>query len=358
MVTYILVIILVTCITAFYKDAAVTTDTSCLPLSRQNINALISTLVAIILIVTAGLRYNAGADYFSYATLYKSYVADELSITKEPIIRIIARIAYLLYDHYGTMMFIASFVTIGLYYVTVVKQTPWLLISSLLFIFLGCWHESFNSIRQSLAAAILFFGHRYILENKFKKWFITALLAAMAHVSAIPFVLLYFCKLRKLSFKWIVIYVILALIALASYDYAWRVISFLQQETFTVDTYSTSPISIFRLLVAWMPITFYFLFKSKYLNKQFHPEVFNYYLSMSLLNASIMLASISSAYLGRLCIYTDVYNVITWAYLLRIFRYSQQYIYIPLSVLLAYSLYWYCEASGPYLKNFEWIIFK
>ena len=40
----------------------------------------------------------------------------------------------------------------------------------MLYIFIGAWHGSFNGMRQYLAAAILFSGHRFIKERKFKEY--------------------------------------------------------------------------------------------------------------------------------------------------------------------------------------------
>ena len=54
-----------------------------------------------------------------------------------------------------------SLITVGLVTYTIAKESNYYLISILMYIFLGSWHESFNSVRQSAAAQIFVFGgHR------------------------------------------------------------------------------------------------------------------------------------------------------------------------------------------------------
>ena len=75
---------------------------------------------------------------------------------------------------------------------------------------------------------------------------------------------------------------------------------------------------------------------------------------MTLLNATLMTMAMNSAYLGRVGIYTGIYNTITWPILMKKVSPKNRKILIPLMLGL-YAIYWSTEARGADLVNFHWI---
>ena len=312
--------------------------------------------IGAILIMVAGLRYNVGADYLQYAANYRAYYMSDLEILGEPGIRIVAKIAHASIDHFGMMFLLASVITIGCYYWSILTNSPYFIISILLFILLGCWHESFNSVRQSLAAGILFLGHTSIKEKKIVKWIIVCCVASLFHISAIIFVFLYFLPVKRVTFKYIIIFSVCAFFMLNQYEHIWELISFLQGEEFLVDIYSQSRINVLRILVAWVPTLFYLVFQKIYiLQDERYKTQLHFYLSFSILNACIMMSAMNSAYLGRMGIYMELYNTLCWAYLLKPLTKNRGNIVFFVIFFLVYGIYWYAEVSGEYLANFQWI---
>ena len=273
-------------------------------------------IISAVLVFFAGVRYDVGADYKQYADNFQAYCTQTLVWNKEPGIRFVSQIADKITDNYGMMFFIMSLITVGLVTYTIAKESNYYLISILMYIFLGSWHESFNSVRQSAAAAILFWGHRYIKERKFIKWLLVCFIAFFFHTSAIIFIPLYFIPQREVTIKKVVVLIIIGVVAGLSYDRAFEFVSFIQGKEYIMDAYSVGHISIFRIIVAWIPILFYFL--QFYRNETIKEDKggIHFYAMISALSGAIILAARYSTYLGRIVIYTDLYNALFWASML------------------------------------------
>lgn len=316
-------------------------------------------LVNLILTFFAGVRYQVGADYKQYASNFGAYCTQKLEWNGEPGIRIVARIASKFYDDYRMMFILMAVITVGAATLTIAKNSPYYSISILLYVFLGAWHESFNSVRQSAAAAILFFGHKYIKERNLAKWLIVCAIAFMFHTSAIVFVPLYFLPYKKITIKKLAVFVVIGIVAGFSYDRVWEWISLLQGETYIMDLYSIGHISIFRIIVAWVPILFYMLFFYRHQSDDGTDSSMNLYALISVLSASLILAARYSTYLGRIVIYTDIYNALFWAHMLSRFQKGNRNTKILIWLILGcYFVYYLNEASGQYLINYQWIFGK
>lgn len=318
-------------------------------------NIITRILMVTALFCVAGLRYNVGTDYYNYYASYDFFKTAPLSINDEPAIKIVARIAEQIYDAPGTMIFLAAAFTVILMTVTIIKNSDMYWFSIILYVFLGLWHGCFNGVRQYMAAAVLFAGHRFIKDKKFVPWCIVVFLATMCHVTAIIGILFYFYPKLKISVKNILISIIAALIGINLYDRIFDAISFLKSDSFDFEGvgsgYLLNSINPLRIIVAWVPITFFWIFR-KYYNLT--DGKFKFYMNMSMLHAVLMTTAMNSTYLGRVGIYTGIYNTITWPILLKKAEPTTKRALIVLMLLL-YGVYWYVEASGETLAQFQWI---
>lgn len=315
--------------------------------------------ISAILIFFAGVRYEVGADYKQYAENFQAYCTQELVWNKEPGIRFVAQIASKISDNYGMMFFLMSVITVGLAVYTIAKESDYYRISILLYIFLGSWHETFNSVRQSAAASILFWGHRYIKERKLIKWLLVCMVAFLFHTSAIIFVPLYFVPQKKVTIKNIAILIMVGIVAGLSYDRAFEFVGLLQGKEYIMDAYSVGHISIFRIIVAWVPVLFYFLQFYRTQSSNDEKDGLNFYAMMSALSGAIILAARYSTYLGRIVIYTDIYNALFWACMMRRFPKEDRNTKVWIVLIMGcYFIYYLNEASGQYLVNYQWIFGK
>jgi transmembrane protein EpsG len=75
-----------------------------------------------------------------------------------------------------------------------------------LMVFTGfVYMTAFSAIRQIMAAAIFFYGLKYLLENKRKKFLLALLLALLFHYSSIVLFLIYFIANKRVKTKSIVL---------------------------------------------------------------------------------------------------------------------------------------------------------
>ena len=218
-------------------------------------------LAAAVLIFVAGFRYYVGADFANYFKTYEyraSIFFETLKSLDEPGYFFLCWLVVLFKGNGVTVIFISAAITVILFMRTIYKNTNCLFTAILLFIFIGCWHGSFNGIRQYLAAAIIFAGIRYLKERKFWKYALVVFIAFLFHASAIVMIFAYFIAYNRIDFKNIVILIIGCIIVLASFD---RILSFagfvldqeFQDSWLVGDTYITRSVNIFRVLVAISP---------------------------------------------------------------------------------------------------------
>ena len=322
-------------------------------LSEQRVpKSLFTFFTTIILVLVAGLRWGVGTDYFSYAMNYSGYSASSLTELKfEMGIRVISVVAQYLYDDYATMFFIASLLTIGLFVFTIAKNSKMFVFSILLFIFIGSWNGTFNAVRQFLACAILFAGHRYIIEKEFFKYLLVVGIATAFHVSAVIMLPLYFIVTRKVDFKQILLLAFTVIILIFSYDYLFTVAGMLKDRTIELDSYMTSQVSIWRIAVNFAPLGLLLLRTGN--DKKITD--FDFYLNLLIINAALMAATMNSAYLARVGIYTSIYTTIALPKLLERFDTTTAMI-LKFIVISCYAIYWYIDVSSNVsLNDFTWI---
>lgn len=149
-------------------------------------------------IFIATIRYNVGIDFFGY---YESYVKIQskcqsltgiLEYYQEPLHVIINIIAYKLFNSYYGFLFIASFLVMIFTFKGILNFKRYISISLAYFIFLTTmYHVSFNGTRQVIAALIIFYAYKYIINRDLKKYIIFVIIAGLFHKSAYICMFLY-----------------------------------------------------------------------------------------------------------------------------------------------------------------------
>lgn len=304
------------------------------------------------LILVAGLRYRVGTDYGTYYVGYNAYKQAQLTLLNEPGLKIIARFSSVLIDRPETMFFIASVITVGLMTITIVRNSDDDGLSLLLYVLMCVWHGSFNGVRQYLAAAVLFAGHYFIKEKKFANWCGVVAIACMFHITAIIAILFYYWGNLKISWKQVWLSLGIIAVGLTVYDRIFSTIGFLKGDELNTElAYIQNGISPLRIAVAWTPVLFFIVFRNRYYEED---ERESFYFNMSLLHAVLMTVAINSTYLGRVGIYTGVYNTITWPMLLERCNTGTRRM-LTLLMVVFYFIYWRTEASNQWLSTFRWV---
>lgn len=317
--------------------------------------------LGLVLILVAGLRYAVGTDFAAYYFINSSStwtdLWDRIVALNEPGIVLLSLIGNVFVRNNQTIIFVSSLFTIVLFVFTIFKRSPSFTLSMLLFLFLGVWHGSFNAIRQYLAAAIIFAGYNYIIERKFFKYLLIIFVAFLFHKTALVMIVPYFILTRKPDYKQILLLLVSTLIILGSYDLIFETIGNLKGKELDVagGDYYTRSVNVFRILVAVSPSILYFAFCRK--DNHSKEEVF--FINAVFLNSFTAIASMSSAYLARVDIYTNIFVIIGFGYLVNLIEDEKSKKIIFISSLILYFLFWwYSIYSVNNLKNYQWSLFR
>lgn len=171
----------------------------------QKVRRLFWILAVIVPILVATFRYDNGADYLMYDRMYNSILATGNFIaikTTEIGFKWLIQICGFLSSNSLILFFICAVLIVAFYYkgiVNLVDTKHDVILGILLFYATGTYFDSFNGLRQYIAAAIVFWGFTFVVEGKAEKWIITVCMAALFHYTALIMIPLYL--IRKLNFN-------------------------------------------------------------------------------------------------------------------------------------------------------------
>lgn len=313
-------------------------------------------LTSVLLIVTGGLRYYVGTDYGAYyrgIEIYGGRFKEAVANFDEPGLSIIALLIGRFTSDGAYFIFTCAAITYSLILITQYRNSDNFVFVTLLFLFVGNWHGAFNGVRQYLAAAIVFAGHRLILNKKFWKYALVVFIAFCVHRSAIIMIIPYFLYRNRITFRNVALLLIGTYIVARNYDTIFSIVGLLKDSEMSIgdQEYYGTVVNIFRVLVALAPAIVCFIL---YYSKDISSEN-SFYINALLVNAAAMIATSNSAYLARLGIYTNMVTPLALSKLLKFKNYSVE-LAVKFGVVFFYAIYWYIEVSGSgSLNNFHWI---
>lgn len=149
-------------------------------------------------ILLASIRIETGTDWLSYSHAYNRilkfvkapyYITGYLFENKydfEIGYYLINRAAFLINDQYHTVLFISSALTLLAAFLGILKYKDKLYVLLSWYVFLMLLYApSYNAIRQSIAVSITILGSVYLYRQKYFKYGIFVLIAALFHRSSI-----------------------------------------------------------------------------------------------------------------------------------------------------------------------------
>lgn len=306
-----------------------------------------------VLVIVAGFRWFVGTDYGTYFYGYEERIErwfEYLIEYNEPGLNILAKIGSLIYDSPITMFFLASLVTIFLYTNTIKKYSNVFLISMCLYLFVGSWHGSFNAVRQYLAAAVLFAGHRFIFEKKLFKYILVVLVAMAFHRTAIIMLPIYFLVGKRFTWKNIGIVIVVVGIIRLSYDNIFATMSYFKGSDVTQYSYMSLEVNLLRICVALAPVVIAIYMKNWVLLQDAETQM---YIMLMTIHAGLSIATQGSAYLARGGIYTETYMVFALPKLLKCFTNNSRKI-ATLFLGGCYFVYWLYSLKATGVVDYNW----
>lgn len=311
-------------------------------------------LCGAVLFFVSAFRYRVGTDYVTYMNGYRAYT-NAISWLQQPAVNIIAIVSKFIHDDYATWFFIMAIIAIVPVIYIIIKKSERPEIAIFLFVCLGCWHFSFNIVKQCAAAAILLCGYSSLVEKDFKKWVLYCLIASMFHFSGLLMVPVYFLVNIKPSLKLIAVFLGIGIALLLFYDKLFDLASFLKQGRNLVEVYGhtrNDSVNIIRVLVNISPGVLAFLYRK---NLDLNDKGFTVLLNMSLLNMALNIGAMNSIYLYRICVFTNVFNILFIPALLTRIK-APDRIYITLIMIVLFIIFWWHDLSvGSSLSEFHWI---
>ncbi len=155
-------------------------------------------LLALILIVPAVLRQETGNDYLRYVEFFHLASIDSY-VPTEAGFNLLVKALYRLcgYENYLLVFGVFSVWTIGNLVAVVWRQAENFAASFFLFMMLGYYFQSFNTVRYYLALSITLLALSCILRKRYVGFVLLVLFAALFHKSALVALVLYPLALHR-----------------------------------------------------------------------------------------------------------------------------------------------------------------
>lgn len=187
---------------------------------------LLRGFVLLFLVVFLGLRFNTGADWFSYTTAFEqmpkqgNYLGWEIGYVW------LSNLFYYIFGNYYFLQFFSTYFLFFAVWRVYKKYSNYPMFSLSIFVLLFVLSLLTAQVRQSWAVAILLLGTPYIFDGKFVRFFLVVLCASFFHVSAILALPLYFLN-RKVSWTITIPLILLSQVFFFFPDLTSKIIEFL-----------------------------------------------------------------------------------------------------------------------------------
>ena len=306
-----------------------------------------------LLIFVAGCRYYVGSDYYAYYGWYQSYAEsffERLRTFNEPGISFIYWLTVKFVNDGFACVFVTNAIMIFLVLHVMKNNTDNIALALVLYSLI-CWTATFNGMRQALATAILFCGLPYLRDKKLIKYCIIVFLAFLCHKSAIVFILLYFIVHRKIDGKNLILILVASFVVLYSYDAVFNFTNWvLDKDIDTQGDYISRAVNFFRVAANIAPSVFFLI---RYWKKE-KSEPESFYLSLLIIHGVVSLATLNSAYLARLNLYTTPFEILAICELVKGEKESKGVLELGIIILFfIFEIYQVSVSSD--LNTFNWI---
>lgn len=163
--------------------------------------AIYLVLAAIPLVAVSGLRWKTGIDFQNYYWVFTNILYG-LNTHVEIGFHLLCKLILVFTEDMAVMFFICALTTVGFTFLAIKRYSSNVLISVFLYISMGYFYYSMNSIRHYLALSIFLFAFGYLKRRKLVLYVICILVAACFHKIALVALPLYFVLNIKYRWYW------------------------------------------------------------------------------------------------------------------------------------------------------------
>lgn len=200
MLLYTAVTVLTICLAYFVYRTPITTAYQ--TTRRQALSGACLIAVFTILFLLSALRMEVGNDYKNYAiTCHEVWVNGH--VVTEIGFNYLVKLVYTLAGHenYIIVFAIFAFVTIYLFLKAMYRESDSFALSIFLFMALGIYFRTFNTMRYYLVLAVSLYSLRYVVRKQYVRFIIMICIAALFHKSVL-FVIPVYLAADFVSKKW------------------------------------------------------------------------------------------------------------------------------------------------------------
>ncbi len=159
---------------------------------RQTLNLLSMAAIFTILFLLSALRLEVGNDYGTYVdTFHEIYVGGY--VVTESLFNGVVKILYELSggENYLLVFALFAFATIWVFLKVLYEQTQNFPMAFFMFMTLGIYFRTFNTVRYYFVLALTLYSFRYVFRKEYGKFILLIVLAAFFHKSVLVVIPIY-----------------------------------------------------------------------------------------------------------------------------------------------------------------------
>lgn len=191
---------------SFYSALVVSLFLLSIFFNRKNRKKCFNIISIILFIVAAFRDVNVGGDLNNYLNVF-GYVNDYNNIVELTVFSLesgfeigfvyLCKLISLIYNNEHFFIFVTTFLSLIGPFIFIKRFSNSAVTSLFIYILLGFYNISFNSVRQSIAISIILLALFFLLTERKKAAFVCYVIACFIHTSAVfCFIYLVLCKLR------------------------------------------------------------------------------------------------------------------------------------------------------------------
>lgn len=169
---------------------------------RQALSRACLVTIFLILFALSALRADVGNDYKAYVITCHEAFVDGYVVT-EPGFNLLVKVLYTLsgWENYLLVFAVFAFATIYIYLKVAYQQSENFALTFCLFMTLGMYFRSFNTVRYYFVLAVALYSLRYVVNKNYIRFVLLICAAAFMHKSVLVVIPIYLLALY-VSKKW------------------------------------------------------------------------------------------------------------------------------------------------------------
>lgn len=310
--------------------------------------------------LVAGLRYDVGADYFSYIRMYNEIGQNGLywalsTFRAEPLYVILNWVIYHITGQPELVFIITSFFVLILIYFIVFQKKESLNVGLALFVFMTLYYfPNFTFIRLSIAVAIVFYSYKYLENRNFKRYTLCILTAVGFHYTAIIMLPIFFLVNKQDKYKWYkyLMLIMLTLTVLVAFQWVAEIVLSGTKYVIYIEEMGNFQGGINQIILHIPLILIVWFFKERLIKRKLENRI---YLQMFFIGSLFLLFTLWIGIIDRMLIYLFISQVLIVPQIINLLKKHEKPLFVTSIVLYYVIRLFYYLYSNPRMFPYETI---